>query len=251
MKCLVLLPRGKVARGKVAQAVAAGARVVQIRGNFDAAMRLVRELSAKDKGVYLLNSINPFRLEGQKTIAFEIVEALGRMPDFVVLPVGNAGNISALWKGFKEWAQLYRVNRLPRMIGIQAAGAAPLVRALSGDLYRPIEHPETVATAIRIGDPVNRAKAVRAIRESNGSAEMVTDREILGAQKRLAGEEGLFVEPAGAAPIAFLLRRPLPARSTVVCVATGHGLKDPDVMTQGVRFSEVPATLGALRRVIR
>jgi threonine synthase len=235
LDAIVLLPSGKVAAGKVAQAVVHGARLVQIDGNFDDAMRVVQELSLAKRGPYLLNSINPFRLEGQKTLAFELMEALGRAPDAVVLPMGNAGNISAIWKGFREF------GGQPRMIGVQAAGAAPIVNG------RRVERPETVATAIRIGSPVSWKKAVSAIRESNGHAGTVTDAEILRAQRDLAELEGLFVEPASAAPIAYLRKHRV--RGTVVAVATGHGLKDPDAVT-APRLIRAKPTLASLRRAL-
>ncbi len=231
LRAIVLITGGKVAHGKLAQAVVHGAQIVQIEGNFDDAMRLVLELSVRDGDIYLLNSINPFRLEGQKTLAFEVCESLGRCPDVVVLPMGNAGNISAIWKGFREFRQAGRIDRLPRMIGVQAEGAAPIVHALADDSDEcRVDQPETIATAIRIGAPVNWRKAVLAIRESGGQAGVVTDDEILSAQRDLARLEGRFVEPASAAPIAYLRRYGLTDSETVVCVATGHGLKDPDAV---------------------
>jgi threonine synthase len=230
LAALVLLPTGKVAQGKLSQAVAHGARIAQIDGNFDDAMRLVVQLSREERSVYLLNSLNPYRLEGQKTLAFEVCEALGDAPDALVLPVGNAGNISAIWKGFREFHRLGRTQRLPRMIGVQAVKAAPVVKHLRDGGACRVENPETLATAIRIGAPVNWRKAVAAIRESGGEAATVTDEEILEAQRDLARWEGLFVEPASAAPIAFLRKGRLRGARTVVCVATGHGLKDPEAV---------------------
>lgn len=252
LTALVLLPAGKVAGGKLAQAVAHGARIVQIEGDFDDAMRLVVELSASERRVYLLNSLNPYRLEGQKTLAFEVCEALGEAPDALVLPMGNAGNISAIWKGFREWHRLGRIRRLPRMVGVQAEGAAPIVRTLREGLGTcRVEHPETVATAIRIGAPVNWRKAVAAVRESGGEAGTVTDREILEAQQELARAEGIFVEPASAAPLAYLRKRRLPRARTVVCVATGHGLKDPEAASRApVSLRRVRPTPSALRRLL-
>jgi threonine synthase len=252
MRALVLLPAGKVALGKLSQAVAHGARVAQIEGNFDDAMRLVVELSLRERSVYLLNSLNPYRLEGQKTLAYEVCEALGEAPDAVVLPMGNAGNISAIWKGFLEWKALGRIRRLPRLIGVQAEGAAPIVRAFrERAALRPVEAPETVATAIRIGAPVNWKKAVAALEQSGGDAGTVSDAEILEAQRRLARTEGLFVEPASAAPVAWLARHGLRGARTVVVVTTGHGLKDPDALARGkMELARVKPTLPALRRML-
>jgi len=217
--CRVVVPEGKVALGKLAQAVAHGARIVVLRGNFDAALSAVRALAARG-GIALLNSVNPYRLEGQKTAAFEVAEAFGGPPDGLALPVGNAGNISAYWRGFVELGM-----RLP-IYGIQAAGAAPLVSGA------PVEHPETLATAIRIGNPASWTLAVQAQRESGGQFAAVPDEEIVAAYARLAAEAGVFCEPASAAPVAGLLRlsRERPGRfagQRLVAVLTGHGLKDP------------------------
>ncbi len=249
---LVLLPAGKVALGKLSQAIAHGAKIAQVDGNFDDAMRLIVELSLQERSVYLLNSINAYRLEGQKTLAFEVCEALGDAPDAVVLPMGNAGNISAIWKGFKEWRRLGRIKRLPRMIGVQAEKAAPIARAwLERREFRKIGNPETIATAIRIGAPVSHHKALAAIEESGGEAGIVTDREILDAQQYLARSEGLFVEPASAVPIAYLRKKKLKGLKTVVCVTTGHGLKDPDALRDApVKMHRVKPTLAAIRRVL-
>jgi len=219
ISCRVVVPEGKVALGKLAQAVAHGARIVVLRGNFDAALSAVRALAARG-GIALLNSVNPYRLEGQKTAAFEVAEALGGPPDGLALPVGNAGNISAYWRGFVELGM-----RLP-LYGIQAAGAAPLVSGA------PVEHPETLATAIRIGNPASWTLAVQAQRESGGQFAAVPDEEIVAAYARLAAEAGVFCEPASAAPVAGLLRlsRERPGRfagQRLVAVLTGHGLKDP------------------------
>ena len=237
LRCVVLVPSGKIAYGKIVQAMACGAEIVQVKGNFDQALSLARALSERHREFYLLNSINPYRLEGQKTLAFEVCDQLGgRAPDVVVLPVGNAGNISALWKGFKEFHMLGIINELPRMIGMQAEGASPIARAVKEgrDTISPVEKPETVATAIRIGSPVSWKKALRAIKESRGTAEIVTDREILEAQKLLARKEGIFVEPASASSIAGLKKMiesgVIDKDESVVCVATGHGLKDPDII---------------------
>ena len=218
--CNVVVPDGKVALGKLAQAVAHGARIVVLQGNFDSALQRVREL-AERTGIALVNSVNPHRLEGQKTAAFEVVETLGRAPDTLALPVGNAGNISAYWRGFRELG-----GRRPVMLGFQAAGAAPLVHGA------PVPDPETVATAIRIGNPASWKLAVAAQQESGGSFTAVSDEEILSAYRRLASEAGVFCEPASAAPIAGLLQlaRKEPQRfagQTIVAVLTGHGLKDP------------------------
>ena len=252
LAALVLLPAGNVAMGKLSQAIAHGARIAQIEGNFDDAMRLVVELSARKRSVYLLNSLNPYRLEGQKTLAFEVCEALGRAPDALVLPMGNAGNVSAIWKGFREWKRLGRIKRLPRIFGVQAEKAAPIVRTLrAGSGLRRVTHPETVATAIRIGAPVNWRKAVAAIRDSGGRAGTVTDREILEAQRVLARTEGLFVEPASAAPVAYLRQKKLKGFSTVVCVTTGHGLKDPDALRRApVRMKRIKPKLAAILRLL-
>ena len=230
--CRVVVPEGKVALGKLAQAIIHGARIVVLRGNFDAALTAVRKLAEKTP-IALVNSVNPFRLEGQKTAAFEVIEALGRVPHGLALPVGNAGNISAYWKGFTEHAARQKesgkndgAHMTPVIYGVQAAGAAPF---LSG---APVAHPETIATAIRIGNPASWHLALRAQRESGGLFESATDAEILSAQKRLAAEAGVFCEPASAAPIAGLLKlaAQTPGRfrgQTLVAVLTGHGLKDP------------------------
>jgi len=236
LHCIVLVPSGKVALGKLAQAVIHGAHVILVRGNFDYALRVVRKLSSIYP-LYLLNSVNPYRLEGQRTLAYEVYEQLGyRVPDVVIVPVGNAGNISAIWKGFKELKLLGLAERTPRMIGVQAEGAAPLAKTLqenSNELLR-IPNPETIATAIRIGAPVNWKKALRAVRESRGTMITVSDDEILRAQRLLASTEGLFVEPASAASIAGLAKATsqglVDKGEAVVCVATGHGLKDPEVV---------------------
>ncbi|MEM4546703.1 MAG: threonine synthase [Nitrososphaerota archaeon] len=233
LKCVVMIPSGKIALGKLAQAIMYGALVLAVEGNFDQALSLV-EQSSRRLGLYLLNSLNPYRLEGQKTIAYEIVEQLGETPDVVILPVGNAGNISAIHKGFVEWKQLGLIEQMPRLIGIQAEGAAPIARAYKEGRKEAtfIENPETVATAIRIGKPVNWEKALRAIYDTKGAAEVVTDEEILQAQKLLARTEGIFVEPASAASIAGLIKALnvglVDKDEKIVCVTTGHGLKDPD-----------------------
>ena len=236
IKCVVLLPRGKIALGKLAQAILHGALVVGIRGNFDVALRLVRHAS-EEFNIYLLNSINPWRLEGQKTEAYEIAEQLGyTSPDTVVVPMGNCGNISAIWKGFKEFRDAGLIQDVPRMIGIQAQGAAPVVEAFEKgrESIEPLSAPETIATAIRIGAPVNAPKALRAIKESGGYADAVTDAEIMEAQKMLAREEGIGVEPASAASVAGLRKLRdagiIREDERVVCVTTGHALKDPEMI---------------------
>ena len=252
LTALVLLPAGKVALGKLSQAVAHGAKIAQIEGNFDDAMRLVVELSTTERSVYLLNSINAYRLEGQKTLAFEVCEALGEAPDAMVLPVGNAGNISAIWKGFNEWKRLGRIQRLPRMVGAQAERSAPIVQHLK-DPGKPcrVDNPDTIATAIRIGQPVSWRKAIAAIKDSGGDAGTVSDEEILDAQRLLARTEGLFVEPASATPIALLRKFALNDVRRVVCVTTGHGLKDPDALSKApVTMAKVKPELDALKRLL-
>jgi len=249
IECIVLVPSGRVALGKLAQAVIHGARVLQIEGSFDDALRAVTKLAMSETGLYLLNSINPYRLEGQKTLAYEIWDQLGgRAPDKIIVPVGNAGNISAIWKGFQDLNRLGLVSDLPRMIGIQAKEASPIAEAFKSGLNRiePSQSPETVATAIRIGSPASWKKALRAVRDSNGLMDTVTDREILDAQKLLARLEGIFVEPASASSIAGLKKLveagAVSREEEVVCVATGHGLKDPEVVE---RACEKPITVEA------
>jgi threonine synthase len=247
LPCHVILPAGKVARGKLAQALAAGARLVMVDGNFDAALDAVRRLGEEGAAV-VVNSINPDRLAGQQTAAWEVVDALGRAPDALALPVGNAGNITAYWRGFRHYADAGRTPgaRLPRMLGFQAEGAAPIVRGT------PVEAPETVATAIRIGNPASWAGAVAARDESGGLIEAVSDDEILEAQSTIARLEGIFCEPASAASVAGVRRLAaqgrIGARETVVCVLTGHGLKDPDIV-QGEEGSlrPIPPDLASVR----
>jgi len=249
LQCIVLIPSSKIAYGKLAQAMVYGAKVVQIRGDFDQALNMVLELSEKHREIYLLNSINPYRLEGQKSLAYEICDQLNmEAPDRVVLPVGNAGNISAIWKGFTEFHKLGLIDKLPKMTGIQAEGAAPIAKAIkkgSNEIV-PVKQPETIATAIRIGAPVSWKKALRAIRGSKGTAETVTDEEILEAQKMLARSEGLFVEPASASSVAGLKKLfeagKIDKDEVVVCVTTGHGLKDPDI---AIKISEKPFEVDA------
>ncbi len=222
MRAFVLIPDGYVAQGKLAQALLYGAEVLAIKGNFDRALAIVREVADRYP-ITLVNSLNPYRLQGQKTAAFEVIDALGDAPDWLCIPMGNAGNISAYWMGFKEYQQAGNCQKLPRMMGFQAAGAAPLV------LGETVEQPDTIATAIRIGNPVNRDNAIRAREESQGDFMAVTDAEIIEAYKLLGSTEGVFCEPASAASVAGLLKRhgEVPAGARVVCVLTGNGLKDP------------------------
>ena len=223
MGAFVVIPDGYVALGKLAQALLYGAEVIAVKGNFDQALNIVREM-AQSYPVTLVNSVNPYRLQGQKTAAFEVVEVLGNSPDWLCIPVGNAGNITAYWMGFCEYQKEGKCDRLPRMMGFQAAGAAPLITG------KPIPRPETIATAIRIGNPVNWEKAVRVQEASQGEFNLVTDAEILNAYRLLASCEGIFCEPASAASVAGLLKvkDQVPSGATVVCVLTGNGLKDPD-----------------------
>ena len=223
MKPFVLIPDGYVALGKLAQALLYGAEVLAIKGNFDRALEIVREM-ADSYPITLVNSVNPYRLEGQKTGAFEVVDALGDAPDWLCIPVGNAGNITAYWMGFCQYHQDGKCDRLPKMMGFQAAGAAPLVNG------QRVEHPETIATAIRIGNPASWDKAIAAQTASQGRFRSVTDEEILDAYRLLASSEGIFCEPASAASVAGLLqvKDEVPSGATVVCVLTGNGLKDPD-----------------------
>ena len=258
LQCSVLIPSGKIAYGKLAQAMIYGAKIIQVRGNFDQALDVVLKLSEKHRSIYLLNSINPFRIEGQKSLAYEICDQLNQeSPDRVVVPVGNAGNISAIWKGFTEFHELGVVKVLPKMTGIQAVGAAPIAQAIKNgsDTIVPVDKPETLATAIRIGAPVSWKKALIAIRESSGTAETVTDAEILAAQKLLARVEGLFVEPASASSIAGLKKLvengDVDKDERVVCVTTGHGLKDPDTAVQmSEKPIEVDAEMEAIERAL-
>jgi threonine synthase len=247
VRAVVILPAGRVASGKLAQALAHGATIVPVRGSFDSALSLVREL-APTPGFALVNSINPYRIEGQKTAAFEVIEALGRAPDRTFLPVGNAGNITAYWLGFREWGK-WSGTTMPHMHGAQAAGAAPIVR------NRPVKRPQTVASAIRIGNPAAWTSAVVARDESGGTIEAVTDAEILAAQQRLAREEGLLVEPASASGVALLIRMAesgaIESSETVVSVLTGQGLKDPQSLTRGLRLpGAIEPTLEAVDRVL-
>lgn len=249
IRCVVVLPHGKIALGKLAQALMYGATTVAVEGNFDDALNIVRELGETGK-VEVVNSINPVRIEGQKTAAFEICDFLGRAPDFHVLPVGNAGNITAYWKGYKEYYSVRKADRLPRMFGYQAAGAAPLV------LGRPVPNPKTIATAIRIGNPASWKAAVAALEESKGHIDKVTDHEIIAAYKLLARTEGIFVEPASAAPLAGLIKciqeKRIPAGSLITATVTGHGLKDPKtaIKAAGCTPTVVKPTKEAVLKVI-
>jgi threonine synthase len=247
LPCHVILPAGNVARGKLAQAVAAGARLIMVDGNFDAALAAVRRLGEEGLAV-VVNSINPDRLEGQQTGAWEVVDALGRAPDALALPVGNAGNITAYWRGFVRYADADPTPgaRLPRMLGFQAEGAAPIV------LGAPVEEPETVATAIRIGNPASWTGATEARDASGGIIESVSDAEILAAQRDIVQLEGVFCEPASAAGVAGVRKLAADGRitadETVVCVLTGHGLKDPDaVQAEEGSLTPIPPDLGSIR----
>jgi threonine synthase len=239
LTAFVLIPDGKIALGKLAQAMIHGAQVLQVRGNFDDALRLVREVSERHP-VVLVNSVNPFRIEGQKTGAFEICEQMDGPPTYQFMPVGNAGNITAYWKGYREFHACGRIASLPRMMGWQAAGSAPIV------LGHVVERPETVATAIRIGNPASWQGATDALRESQGAIDTVTDEEILEAYALLARLDGIFCEPASAASVAGLIKwaksHAFQDVDRVVCILTGHGLKDPD---NAVKRSTTPTTVDA------
>jgi len=247
LRAVVVVPAGGVAAGKLAQALAYGAIILIVKGSFDRALKLVRQV-ADDPAVALVNSVNPYRIEGQKTAAFEIVEQLGRAPAELYVPVGNAGNITAYWRGFCELARRSGAS-LPALHGAQAEGAAPLVAG------RPVTRPRTVASAIRIGNPASWSTAIAARDESGGTIDAVSDAEIMAAHRRLAREEGLLVEPASAAGVALLLKRAasrtIGNTEPIVCVLTGHGLKDPQALTRGLRVPRaVEPTLKALRRVL-
>jgi len=243
IKCIVLIPKGAIALGKLSQALIHGAQVLAVDGNFDDAFRLVREITEKYP-ITLVNSVNPFRIEGQKTGAFEICDQLEEAPDYHFIPVGNAGNITAYWKGYKEYKENRRIRRLPKMMGFQAEGAAPIVRG------RIVKKPETIATAIRIGNPASWERAERARDESGGMIDMVSDAKILEAYELLAGEEGVFCEPASAASVAGLIKlvkkgyfkkgsKGKGQGPRIVCVLTGHGLKDPDRAIKTVKPPKV------------
>ena len=255
ISCIVILPAGKIATGKLLQAFVYGAKIVAIDGNFDDALRIVRELG--ESGDFaIVNSINPARIAGQKTAAFETVDEMGDAPDFHLLPVGNAGNITAYWGGYREYEAQGRSTKLPAMLGFQAAGAAPIFH------NQIIERPETIASAIRIGNPASWKQARRAIAESSGAIDVVSDKEIVAAQSWLAHHEGIFVEPASAASIAGLFKcsdsreaahsfQKIPEASRIVCTVTGHGLKDPEAIIQRMKaLKPVAATLDDVRRAI-
>ena len=253
--CVVVLPAGKIARGKLMQAFACGAKIVPVEGNFDDALRVVRELG-EGGDFAIVNSINPDRIAGQKTAAFEIVDLLGDAPDLHLLPVGNAGNITAYWAGYREYHELGKSTTQPAMIGFQAARAAPIF------YNRVVEKPETVASAIRIGNPASWKQAHAAITESHGAIDIVSDEEIIAAQAWLARYEGIFVEPASAASIAGLFKccdskqaaysfQTVSPESRIVCTVTGHGLKDPDVIIDQMKeLRPVPPTVDDVRRAI-
>jgi threonine synthase len=255
IRCVVILPAGKIATGKLVQAFAYGAKIVAIDGNFDDALRIVRELGTRDEFV-IVNSINPDRIAGQKTAAFEIVDVLGDAPNVHVLPVGNAGNITAYWDGYREYRDAGRSTRSPAMVGFQAAGAAPIFHD------KIVEEPETIASAIRIGNPASWQQARTAISESNGAIDIVTDEEIVAAQMWLARNEGIFVEPASAAAIAGFFKccegkdaaysfEKIPEASRIVCTVTGHGLKDPDPFTTRIgELKALPPDTDGVRRSI-
>jgi len=236
LKCIVIIPSGAIALGKLSQALIHGAKVLAVEGNFDAALDLVRDIAAQYP-ITLVNSLNPFRIEGQKTASFEICDTLSGAPDFQVMPVGNAGNITAYWKGYKEYRGAGKIARLPQMLGFQASGAAPIVKG------KAIKNPKTIATAIRIGNPASWEQAENARDESKGLIDMVTDKEILQAYKLLAVKEGVFVEPASAASIAGLLklakRHYFRSGARIVCILTGHGLKDPDCAIKNVEKPKI------------
>jgi threonine synthase len=241
MGCCVIIPDGKIALGKLSQAMMHGALVLQISGNFDDALNLVREIT-DEYPIALVNSVNPYRIEGQKTGSFEIVDALGEAPDFHFIPVGNAGNITAYWKGYTEYKALGKSQKLPRMMGYQASGSAPIV------LGHPVANPETIATAIRIGNPASWTGAVAARDQSGGHIDMVTDEEMTIAQQALAACDGVFCEPASAASVAGVLKwhkeHPFEAGQTIVSVLTGHGLKDPN---RAIEISTSPLTVSGTK----
>jgi threonine synthase len=248
LPALVLIPKGDVALGKVAQAMAYGAKIVLIDGNFDAALKLARDFTNRHR-ITLVNSVNPNRLEGQKTAAFEVADALGDAPDYLFIPVGNAGNITAYWRGFREYRQMERTTRLPRMMGFQAEGAAPIVRGF------PIANPQTIASAIRIGNPASWQSALEARDQSDGVIDMVSDAEILDAYRLLASREGIFGEPASAASLAGLIKKVKQglnlSQQCVVCIITGTGLKDPDLAVSSITAQtvEIEPTIEAVEAV--
>lgn len=249
LRCIVVIPNRYVAMGKLSQAVMYGAEILAIDGNFDQALEMVRELTEKHP-ITLVNSINPYRIEGQKTAAFEICDQLGASPDILALPVGNAGNITAYWKGFKQYREVGQIDTLPRMWGFEAEGAAAIVRG------EPIEKPETVATAIRIGNPASWKSAVQAAEESEGMIDLVTDEEILNAYQLMAKKEGVFAEPGSASSLAGVMKMKkegsLPSGMKVVCVLTGNGLKDPQTAMDSCQFQPqvIPCDIEALSKVV-
>jgi threonine synthase len=248
LDAIIVVPKGKIALGKMAQAIVYKAKIVAIDGNFDQALNIVRGLTERHP-IVLVNSVNPYRIDGQKTAAFEVVDSLGDAPDYLFIPVGNAGNITAYWKGFVEYHLAGRAQKRPRMMGFQAEGAAPIVRGYI------IEKPETVASAIRIGNPASWQKAVRARDESGGTIDMVTDAEILAAQRLMASRGGIFGEPASAASLAGLVKLSRKgmdfSQCQVVCVVTGTGLKDTETAVKGAEpFLELPADLTAVEKAL-
>lgn len=250
LNCIVLIPNNNIALGKLAQAMIYGAKVIAIEGNFDRALEIVREITAKHP-ITLVNSVNPYRIEGQKTAAFEVCDQLGDAPDMLAIPVGNAGNISAYWKGFKEYHEAGNSSKLPRMLGFEAEGAMAIVKG------EPIVEPETIATAIRIGNPASWKTAVEAAQQSEGQINYVTDEQILSAYQQLAAKEGVFAEPASAASLAGVIKLHQEGYFTggesVVCVLTGNGLKDPNVAikTAGIEPLVVPDTEEAVMEAIQ
>ena len=245
MRCHVLIPDGHIAMGKLSQAMMYGADVIAIDGNFDEALNAVREISS-NYPITLVNSVNPFRIEGQKTGAFEIVDDLGFAPDYHFIPVGNAGNITAYWKGYKEYKETGKISKLPKMMGVQASGAAPIV------LGHKVDNPETIATAIRIGNPASWKYAEAARDESNGIINMVTDEEILEAYRLLAKNEGIFAEPASCATLAGLIKFSdmVEENTTVVCILTGNGIKDPNCAIENSK-STIHKTSSKIEDIIK
>ncbi|MFC1645777.1 threonine synthase [Candidatus Omnitrophota bacterium] len=237
LKCVVLIPQGAIALGKLSQALIHGAQVIAVKGNFDDAFSIVREITDRYK-ITLVNSLNPYRIEGQKTGAFEICDALGQAPTYHAIPVGNAGNITAYWMGYREYHKNRKIDKLPRMLGFQAANSAPIVKG------HPIKNPKTIATAIKIGNPASWKRAEQARDQSGGLIDIVTDKEILNAYKLLANKEGLFVEPASAASVAGVIKLAKKKyfkskKGKIVCILTGHGLKDPDRAIKSIRKPKV------------
>ena len=248
LECIIVIPGGKIALGKLAQAIVYGAKIVSIEGNFDKALEIVRNLSERNP-VTLVNSVNPYRIEGQKTGSFEIIDILGDAPDYHFLPVGNAGNITAYWKGYKEYFDLGKATKKPKMYGFQAEGSAPIVHG------HPIEKPETIATAIRIGNPASWKQAVAARDESGGIIDMVSDDEILTAQRIMSSEAGVFGEPASCAPLAGLIKLTRQGRKftgkTIVCIVTGNGLKDTETaLKKAPSIMQLPADIKAVEKAL-